>query len=96
MFFNMPLNTKITIIIYAIYHTILFGPNILLRSITPDIIFGSGPKDYHWNETDVLNNEKGDMNVKNEARQMMKEFKSSADKLNHIIVDEVKIPAPFN
>ena len=82
--------------LYAIKFTFEYGPNVLLRSVTPEFIFGSGPDDPTViSYPDII----GDIEVKNEARKMMKEFKPTAEEeLNKLYYDAEKglLPPPFD
>eukprot|EP01041_Mallomonas_annulata_P002169 gene2169-4220_t len=78
LFVKMPTEVKLNIMLYAIKNSFEYGPNILLRSVTPPFLFGSGPSDPTYvsisSESSI-----GDMEVKDEARTMMKEFKPMAE-----------------
>ena len=88
-------------ILYSIKYTIEHGPNILLRSLTPDFIFGFGPEDPKWNQP-LQEKEYGEVAVKNEAREMMSNFRPT--KLDDSASTTVSVnestptsfPAPFN
>ena len=62
-------------VLYAIKYTIYYGPNTLVRSLTPGFLFGSGPEEYEWKKMpDLL----GDDAAKVEAKTMMNSFVPSA------------------
>lgn len=73
LFFKMPTDVKLAMIFFAIKHTLEFGPNTLLRSLLPDFLFGPS-SEVEWSPPTPL---KGDVEAKNEARRMMKEFSPS-------------------
>ena len=58
-------HSPFTQVLYAIRHTIEFGPNILLRSLTPHLLFGSGPISSEWTQPPETF---GDEAAKDEAR----------------------------
>lgn len=58
-------------ILFAIRHTLIYGPNTLLRPLTPSFAFGSGPEDYTWSPPPTV---WGDEDAKMEARRMIQQF----------------------
>jgi hypothetical protein len=91
----MPNPVRIAMVLYSIAYTIKFGPNTLLRSLTPDFLFGGGPSDPSWTAPkQVL----GDGEAKQEARDMMKNFAPSGKFGEEMpsIVSSTTLPAPFN
>lgn len=74
LFFQMPTEVKLTMILFAIKHTLEFGPNTLLRSLAPDFLFGGSGDEPLWQPpTRVL----GDDVAKSEARSMIRGFEES-------------------
>ena len=74
MFAKMPNPTRLAMVLYAVQYTLKFGPNTLLRSLTPDFLLGGGPPDPSYSPPGATI---GDEDAKNEARTMMKTFASS-------------------
>lgn len=75
MFVKMKPAVRLAMVLYAIKYTFYFGPGTLLRSLTPDFLFGSGPEEYVWKKMpDLL----GDDAAKVEAKTMMSSFIPSA------------------
>jgi lycopene beta-cyclase len=108
LFVQMPNDVRLAMMLYAIQYTLEFGPATLLRSLTPGFLFGSGPADPSWQPAPV---DIGDVDAKEEARRMMKEFTCTAHSTIHSKSDEEKTeersetekkvsinnyPAPFN
>jgi lycopene beta-cyclase len=100
MFFNMPNDTRIAMVLYAIGYTFKFGPNVLLRSLTPSFVLGAGPSDELF---EGIPPELGDVEAKKEARLMMNRFTPDAkvtynkkEEEAKEEVPEVVFPAPFN
>ena len=75
MFFKMQNPVRASMILYAITYTFKYGPGTLLRSLTPDFLFGSGPTEYKWSE---MSQQLGDSEAKTEARIMMGNFVPTA------------------
>lgn len=108
MFLNLPNEVRLRIILYAITFTLQYGPNVLLRSLTPSFLFGDGPPELEW--SDSSNVSVGDEEAKQEARKMIKDFKptkksvvevasNSTNAVSFVIPKEEKelaLPAPFN
>jgi lycopene beta-cyclase len=90
MFFNMPFQVAMTMIYFAILHTAIYGPNTLLRSLTPDFVFGPGPEEPVYQPSDQPI---GDEVAKEEARKMYREFVPTAGAKVH---EKEAIPAPYN
>ena len=98
-------------ILFSIRHTLIYGPNTLLRSLTPSVAFGSGPEDYTWSPPPTT---WGDEEAKMEARRMIKQFevekkktiskveqdsKDQSTVIADITEEEIPLaafPAPFN
>ena len=96
MFSKMPPDVGLAMILYSIVYTIKFGPNTLLRSLTPKFLFGAGPSDALYSE---IPKELGDAEAKDEARRMMKSFRPTAKVTYNSKETEVvntAYPAPFN
>lgn len=97
LFVKMPLPVQLTIMAYAIKNTFEFGPNILLRSVTPAFLFGSGPADATVTST---SDNIGDMAAKDEARAMMSKFKPTVPEESlppaYYSAESGLIPAPFD
>jgi lycopene beta-cyclase len=103
MFVNMPNDVRFAMVFYSIQYTIRYGPNTLLRSLTPSFFFGAGPADRLYED---LPETLGDVEAKLEARTMMKEFRPTAKVTynkktteEEVVRDEstlVLFPAPFN
>lgn len=100
MFTKMPNETRLAIILFAITYTLEYGPGTLLRSLTPSFLFGQGPPELDWQPPLV---QMGNIEVKEEAKVMMKMFVESKMKENkafetNIPVEnkEIIYPAPFN
>ena len=77
----MPNDVRAAMVLYSIKHTIVMGPNILLRSITPPVLFSSTAQDGVRSELDYLKLSKvastsraGDVAARTEARAMMEGF----------------------
>ena len=91
MFFKMQNPVRASMILYAITYTFKYGPGTLLRSLTPDFIFGSGPAEYKWAE---MSDKLGDDEAKTEAKIMMGGFVPTAGehylhgKLEAIVVED--------
>jgi len=112
LFTKMPNNVRLAMMMFAVKHIAVFGPNLLLRSLTPSFLFGSGPLDYEWvPPATVL----GDEEAKAEARKMIQEFEKRSSLREAVVVgdgsdNEVQMvedlvlagevldmfPAPFN
>lgn len=100
MFTKMPNTTRLGMVLYSIGYTLKFGPNTLLRSLTPSwFLFGAGPSDPAFKAPEIS---VGDEEAKKEARMMMKQFNPSGrfsprdvDKVN-AIDHASSIPSPFN
>lgn len=94
LFFKMPMSVRLGIIWYSIVYTFEYGPNTLLRSLTP--LLGQGPSAYAWKPpaTSV-----GDLDAKEEARKMISVFKPSAiSPLRGNVIsseEEEVMPSPF-
>ena len=71
LFFKLPLQVQLNIMFFAVKLSLEFGPNLLLRSVTPPFVFGSGPNEPTWSPPPATVGEEG---TKLEARRMMKEF----------------------
>jgi lycopene beta-cyclase len=103
LFLKMPNPVRIAMILYSIKYTFIYGPNVLLRSLTPSFVFGEGPNDFQWIPPPYAE-EIGDFAAKNEARRLIAEFKpwSENDKKDNVIdpliasVKEDIFPSPFN
>ena len=107
MFMKMKNPVRVAMVLYAIKYTIHFGPGTLLRSLTPDFLFGSGPAEYVWEEMPA---KLGDDAAKVEAKSMMKAFTPTAgengveaEKPSMMVEKSVQVkeealvyPAPFN
>ena len=94
LFVKMPPDVAISVVLYSIGYTLQFGPNILLRSLTPAFMFGAGPSDaLYEGPPNVL----GDVDAKMEARRMMKEFTPTAKVTynTHVKKDEANIAVPL-
>eukprot|EP00595_Chromulina_sp_UTEXLB2642_P000591 CAMPEP_0196766672 /NCGR_PEP_ID=MMETSP1095-20130614/28448_1 /TAXON_ID=96789 ORGANISM="Chromulina nebulosa, Strain UTEXLB2642" /NCGR_SAMPLE_ID=MMETSP1095 /ASSEMBLY_ACC=CAM_ASM_000446 /LENGTH=312 /DNA_ID=CAMNT_0042130047 /DNA_START=682 /DNA_END=1616 /DNA_ORIENTATION=- len=87
MFFQMPWSVRIAMILFSITHTIQYGPNTLLRSLTPSNLFGDGPEDVNIQLDSVL----GDNEAKQEARSMISQFTPSAVKPG-VISEIIEVP----
>ena len=82
-------------ILFSIRHTWIYGPNTLLRSLTPSITFGTGPEDYTWSPPPTM---WGDEDAKAEARRMIKQFeveKRSAASQQTVVEREDSSQPPF-
>lgn len=102
IFVRMPFDVASALVVYAIAYTLKFGPNTLLRSVLPPILFGEGPAPLDYPaiyEATVV----GDVDAKQEARTMIQAFE--ADKLSEesndrTLVDNVETmvvyPAPYD
>jgi len=87
LFTKMSNEVRLAMMTYAVKHTATFGPNLLLRSLTPPFLFGSGPLDYEWVPPSTTT---GDEEAKAEARRMIQEFEKrlhSTDKAPSEAVD---------
>ena len=105
LFLKMPNDVRIAMMLYAIQYTIKYGPNTLVRSLTPAFLFGRGPKEneYFTSEDQGVHKLIGDLDAKEEAKQMMKEFVPTAahPSVNSTIEskeneEEFIYPSPFN
>mmetsp|Transcript_6097 Transcript_6097/g.13101 ORF Transcript_6097/g.13101 Transcript_6097/m.13101 type:complete len:111 (+) Transcript_6097:2-334(+) len=91
-------------ILYSIGYTAQYGPNTLLRSLTPDILFGSGPEAWELPgglreemqiaqaiRNDAVPDNVGDVEAKEEAKKLMADFKKTG-----IFAGEelAKVPVP--
>ena len=80
IFLRMPNDVRLSMMIYAVKHVVRDGPNILLRSITPEFLFGEGAEDifsldaYSANSKVSSTSRTGDRAAKREAVGMMREF----------------------
>lgn len=96
LFVQMPTDVKLAMILFAIKHTIQFGPNTLLRSLAPDFVFGSVPDDPLWQPPAAT---VGDEGAKTEARDMMRQFAAShhtaAKKENKRVIADTLMVAPI-
>jgi lycopene beta-cyclase len=96
LFFKMPPDVGLSMVLYSIMYTVKFGPNTLLRSLTPAFLFGAGPSDSVYSD---LPETLGDTAAKIEARNMMKAFTPTA-KVTYNKKEPEKVdstyPAPFN
>jgi len=100
MFTKMPNPTRLAMVLYSIGYTFKFGPNTLLRSLTPPwFFFGAGPSDPQYSAPPAV---LGDEAAKEEARLMMRGFAPTG---RFDLDAEAKIkaatlvsslPAPFN
>lgn len=89
----MPAPVAASMILFAITHTIIYGPNTLLRSVTPDFILGPGPEEPDIEPVRVI----GDEEAKNEARKMYKAFVPTAVNPMGSKAHEADIlPAPYD
>jgi len=100
MFSKMPNSTRLAMILFAIRYTFKYGPNTLLRSLTPPwFFFGAGPPDpAPYKDPKQL--PVGDEDAKNEARKMLKDFKPSGRFDEAAIVQKAQSlstspPSPF-
>ena len=75
MFFKMQNPVRAAMVLYAISYTFKYGPGTLLRSLTPDFLFGSGPTENKWSE---MPEQLGDDAAKTEAKIMMGSFVPTA------------------
>lgn len=94
LFVRMPAVVALTMVIFSIKHTIIYGPNTLLRSLVPGFLFGEGSNGPKFNPSF---GPLGDEEAKLEARSMMSKFiptASSPVKLNSDH-DGNHIPSPF-
>ena len=92
LFFQMPTQVKLTMIIFAIKHTFEFGPTTLLRSLSPDFIFGSVSDDPVW---ELPSSTIGAVEAKDEARKMMNKFTEEKAKKQNNSDEPFSYPAPF-
>ena len=86
MFLKMQNPVRASMILYAITYTFKYGPGTLLRSLTPDFLFGSGPSEYKWTE---MSDHLGDNEAKTEAKIMMGGFKPTAGE--HFMQDKKEV-----
>ena len=98
LFLEMPNDVKVAMMLYAIKYTLEYGPGTLLRSLTPDFLFGSGPMDELWSDTE--SGEVGDISAKNEAREYIRSFEKTGKYKSSIAdaaIEPVRdgCPAPF-
>ena len=104
LFFKMKNPVKAAMVLYSIQYTAKYGPGTLVRSLTPDFLFGSGPGKYEWK---AMPEQLGDFDAKTEAKNMMKAFVPTAGEHSSLKSEtiEVKVekkeellayPAPFN
>lgn len=94
-FFELETEVKITMILFAIKHTLEFGPSTLLRSLLPDFPFWPVEDEPLWQPPPVT---VGAVEAKNEARKMMIEFaneQAAKEKQASSAVVDVDYPAPF-
>ena len=98
LFLKMPNPVRVAIIAYAIQYTFQFGPNNLVRSITP--LFGEGPDVPQWNPPMSAI---GDDDAKDEARKLIAAFKPTAEPPSDSDVTMPMagsktecVPSPFN
>lgn len=83
IFFQMPNDVRLAMMLYAVQHVARDGPGVLLRSITPPILFGDGEEDlpsaqaYAKNSRIASTSRTGDDSAKKEAVGMMKAFAPS-------------------
>ena len=75
LFSKMPNSVRAAMVLYSIKYTAQYGPGTLIRSLTPDFLFGSGPSEH---KSVKLPENLGDNEAKVEAKNMMKEFVPSA------------------
>lgn len=71
MFLRMPNDVRVAIMGHAIRYTMHYGPKNLLRSLSPEGVFGSYPPDPIWQAPEVV---LGVPEAKEEAREMMRQF----------------------
>ena len=86
---------RVAMILFSIRHTWIYGPNTLLRSLTPSITFGTGPENYTWSPPPAM---WGDEDAKAEARRMIKQFeveKRSAASQQTVVEREDSSQPPF-
>ena len=89
MFFKMQNPVRAAMVLYAITYTFKYGPGTLLRSLTPDFLFGSGPTEYKWSE---MSEQLGDDAAKTEAKIMMGSFVPTAgENFMHAKADSIII-----
>lgn len=96
LFFKMPTEVQLTLMLYAVTYTFQNGPNVLLRSVTPPFLFGSGPKEPVYTPPDQPI---GDVEAKEEARRLMKSFKPTIEetsKLYYFEPEKGLLPPPFD
>jgi hypothetical protein len=98
LFTKMPNEVRLTMMLFAVRYTFEFGPNILLRSLSPPQLFGSGPPDLTWPEGPVVI---GDTAAKEEARRMILDFERRKEAESETLVAENELPldafpSPFN
>jgi len=104
LFLKMPNEVRVAMILYSIGYTAQYGPNTLLRSLTPDILFGSGPEAWELPgglreemqiaqaiRNDAVPDNVGDVEAKEEAKKLMADFKKTG-----IFAGEelAKVPVP--
>ena len=92
LFFKMPTEVQITLILFTIKFTIQYGPNVLLRSVVP-YLFGSGPAEPKLPIAPL-----GDIEAKEEARRLMKVFHATAEEAKPLYFEPEKglLPPPFD
>ena len=98
MFVQLPNEVRLAMILFAIRYTIEYGPNTLLRSLTPSLFFGRGPPDPNYIATRPSKFQ-GEFEAKEEARNMMKAFRPfsvNEETLPHEEVNGNGFPAPFD
>lgn len=104
LFVKMQNPVKAAMVLYSIKYTSQYGPGTLIRSLTPDFLFGSGPQTF---KSVKLPDQLGDFEAKEEAKNMMQKFVPSAGehfvtKMDLKIDVEIReeepsgYPAPFN
>ena len=76
LFTKMPNEVRIAMILFSIKYSLRYGPNTLLRSLSPPILFGSGPEDFTWTPPPTSF---GDEQAKAEARRMILQFKQEKE-----------------
>jgi lycopene beta-cyclase len=74
LFLKMPNSVRLAMIVYSMRYTFEFGPGTLLRSLTPAILTGEGPRPVKW-KAPIDKKFLGDYTAKDEAKEMMAAFK---------------------
>jgi len=93
LFVKMPAPVAASMVLFSIFHTLIYGTNSLLRSLAPDFVL-AGPDEPVYEPSGVII---GDNAAKDEARRMFREFVPTASNPADVKVHEPDVlPSPYN